>query len=105
MAQVNMLEAKTKLSKLVEAVETGKEREIIIARNGRPVARIMPLEHPAPTRNRRLGLAEGQFGDLSPETLAQWDQEFDAMWAEALSKPLFPADRPAPKTRLRKKSA
>lgn len=105
MTQVNMLEAKTKLSKLVEAVETGKEKEIIIARNGKPVARIMPIDQSVPAPSRRLGLAEGQFGDLSPETLAAWDREFDAMWAEALSKPLFPADRSAPKTRQRKKSA
>ena len=35
---VNMLEAKSNLSRLVEAVETGAETEIIIARNGRPAA-------------------------------------------------------------------
>ena len=36
MTTVNMLEAKTSLSKLVEAVESGAETEIIIARNGKP---------------------------------------------------------------------
>src|SRR5690606_38479788 len=34
MGTVNMLEAKSTLSKLVQDLETGKEREIIIARNG-----------------------------------------------------------------------
>jgi prevent-host-death family protein len=105
MTQVNMLEAKTKLSKLVAAVETGVEREIIIARNGKPVARIVRLDHAVASPSKRLGLAEGEFGDLSPERLAEWDREFDAMWADALSKPLFPSDRPAPKTRQRKKLA
>jgi prevent-host-death family protein len=59
MAQVNMLEAKTNLSKLVEAVETGKETEIVLARNGKPVARIVPLRQP--DVSKRLGIAEGEF--------------------------------------------
>ena len=36
MSQVNMLEAKSSLSKLVERVASGQENEIIIARNGKP---------------------------------------------------------------------
>lgn len=61
MTQVNMLEAKTKLSKLVEAVETGKELEIVLARNGKPVARIVPLAAPAIDTSKRLGIAEGEY--------------------------------------------
>lgn len=38
---VNMHEAKTHLSRLVERVEAGEE--IVIARAGRPVARLVPL--------------------------------------------------------------
>jgi prevent-host-death family protein len=41
MAQVGMHEAKTKLSRLVERAEAGEE--IIIARNGKPVARLVPV--------------------------------------------------------------
>jgi antitoxin (DNA-binding transcriptional repressor) of toxin-antitoxin stability system len=37
MQTVNMLQAKSSLSRLVEAIEQGQEREIVIARNGRPV--------------------------------------------------------------------
>ena len=40
---VNMLEAKTHLSRLVEAIETGAASEVVIARNGRPVARLTAL--------------------------------------------------------------
>ena len=36
---VNIYEAKSNLSRLVEAVERGAEAEIVIARSGRPVAR------------------------------------------------------------------
>ena len=39
MPTVNMLEAKTHLSKLVDSLESGQETEIIIARNGRPRSR------------------------------------------------------------------
>jgi prevent-host-death family protein len=41
MAQVGMHEAKTKLSQLVERAEAGEE--ILIARNGKPVARLVPV--------------------------------------------------------------
>ena len=58
MTTVNMLEAKTNLSKLVEAVESGQEQEIIIARNGKPAVRLVPISEPPP---RRLGLAKGLF--------------------------------------------
>ena len=42
MAQVGMHEAKTKLSQLVERAEAGEE--IIIARRGKPIVRLVPVE-------------------------------------------------------------
>ena len=41
MAQIGMHEAKTKLSQLVERAESGED--IVIARNGKPVARLVPI--------------------------------------------------------------
>jgi prevent-host-death family protein len=41
MTQVGMHEAKTKLSQLVERAESGED--IVIARNGKPVARLVPI--------------------------------------------------------------
>jgi len=59
MTAINMLEAKTNLSRLVDAIERGAEREIVIARNGRPVARLVPVaEGPI---ERRIGVARGRF--------------------------------------------
>jgi prevent-host-death family protein len=59
MPTYNMLEAKTNLSRLIEAVESGREAEVIIARNGKPAAKLVPVtEKPA---RRRLGIAEGEF--------------------------------------------
>jgi prevent-host-death family protein len=54
--QVNMHEAKTHLSKLVERVQGGEE--IVISRAGRPAAKLVPVETPDLTR-RRLGAWEG----------------------------------------------
>lgn len=59
MQTVNMLQAKTSLSRLIEAIEQGKQREIIIARNGRPVAKLVPLD--ASPVEHRLGVAKGRF--------------------------------------------
>ncbi|ABI58904.1 type II toxin-antitoxin system Phd/YefM family antitoxin [Nitrosomonas eutropha] len=44
MQSVNTLEAKSSLSRLVDAIEQGQEREIIIARNGRPAARLVAIK-------------------------------------------------------------
>lgn len=54
-----MLEAKTNLSKLVEAIESGAETEIIIARNGKPAARLTAIE--PERRTDRFGVAKGLF--------------------------------------------
>jgi prevent-host-death family protein len=59
MPTYNMLEAKTNLSRLIEAVESGREAEVIIARNGKPAAKLVPVT--AKPRGVRLGLAEGKF--------------------------------------------
>jgi prevent-host-death family protein len=54
---VNIHEAKTNLSKLLERVERGEE--IVIARAGKPIARLCPM--PARPRRRRLGKYEGKI--------------------------------------------
>jgi len=75
MPTVNMLEAKTNLSKLVEAVETGAEREVIIARNGRPVARLVPITHEA---GQRIGVARGSF--VLPDTIDAANPAIEALF-------------------------
>ena len=59
MNPINMFEAKSQLSRLVELVESGAETEIIIARNGKPAARLAPLRDRP--QGKRIGVAEGQF--------------------------------------------
>jgi antitoxin (DNA-binding transcriptional repressor) of toxin-antitoxin stability system len=59
MATVNMLAAKSSLSKLVQAVEAGDTPEVVIARKGVPAARRVPIV-PAPA-GQRIGVARGAF--------------------------------------------
>jgi prevent-host-death family protein len=56
MKTVGVREAKTHLSSLLESVEAGEE--IVIARGGRPVAKLVPLR---PTRRRRPGRLKGKI--------------------------------------------
>ena len=55
MSTINIYEAKTQLSKLVEQAAAGKD--IVIARGGEPVARLTRLETPA--RKIRFGVLKG----------------------------------------------
>lgn len=57
-----MLTAKTHLSRLIADIEEHREDEIIIARNGHPVARLRafsPMDDDAVSR--RVGAARGEF--------------------------------------------
>ncbi|MBT9489753.1 MAG: type II toxin-antitoxin system Phd/YefM family antitoxin [Rubrivivax sp.] len=57
MRTVNIHEAKTHLSRLLEEVEAGQE--VVIARAGRPVARLMPLQPARPPR--QLGILADRY--------------------------------------------
>jgi prevent-host-death family protein len=76
MPTVNMLEAKNNLSKLVEAVESGCETVVFIARNGKPAARLVPLEQKR--RGVLLGLAKGKF--VIPDDIDRDNDEIAKMF-------------------------
>lgn len=72
---VNMHEAKTQLSKLIRRVEAGEE--IIIGRNDRPVARLVPYQDRPTTRapgrlRGRIRIAE-DFDATSEEVLRDFE--------------------------------
>jgi prevent-host-death family protein len=56
--QVGMHEAKTKLSQLVERAENGEE--IVIARNGKPAVKLVPVPRKKPFAEAR-GIFKGQI--------------------------------------------
>lgn len=81
MSTVNMLQAKSTLSRLVEAIEQGQEREIVIARNGKPAARLVPID--AVPSGRRIGVAKGSFE--VPETIDTHNAEVARLFARSAS--------------------
>ncbi|MCQ8894989.1 type II toxin-antitoxin system Phd/YefM family antitoxin [Limnobacter humi] len=83
MQPVNMLEAKSNLSRLVEALEQGREREIIIARNGRPVAKLVAIDHGA--SQQRIGIAKGLFE--VPDDIDVANAHIEALFVGQTKKP------------------
>lgn len=79
MTTVNMLEAKTQLSKLVEAVESGAESEVIIARNGKPAAKLVPVTAEI-RKKRELGFLEGKCPSTSQEEFDSTNDEIYRMF-------------------------
>jgi prevent-host-death family protein len=59
MRTINIHEAKTHLSRLVEQAAQGEP--FVIAKAGRPVARVMPLDAPVAGQVRRLGFLAGRI--------------------------------------------
>ena len=59
MKTVNIHEAKTQLSKLVEEVSKGES--FVIAKAGKPVAKVTALSAPNGAQVRRLGFMAGQI--------------------------------------------
>lgn len=71
MRTVNIHEAKTHLSRLIEAAMKGES--FIIAKAGRPMVRVSPITAPEETQKRRLGFLAGQI--RVPEDFDRMGQE------------------------------
>lgn len=63
MQSINIHDAKTHLSRLVDEVQSGRVEALIIARAGKPVARLVPMQ----LRQVRLGLAAGKYAIPDPD--------------------------------------
>jgi prevent-host-death family protein len=91
--EVNIHEAKTHLSRLLQRVAAGEE--VTIARSGVPVARLVPVE-PEKKKIRPLGFDRGRI----------WvADDFDAPLPDELLKQFYGGELPKlePKPRKRKK--
>ena len=78
MIKVNIREAKTELSRLLNRVIAGEE--VVITRAGKPVARLVPIESPHPASRLGLGKSDWKvpedFNDPLPE------ETIKAFWGE-----------------------
>lgn len=76
-AVINIHEAKTHLSRIIDEVAAGAE--VIIAKAGKPMARLVPIV--APAKQKRLGLLKGKIkvpddfnAPLDDEVLAAFER-------------------------------
>ncbi len=75
MSQVNVHQAKTHLSRLIDKIANGTEKEIVIAKSGKPKAKLVPFDDKPVKRLR--GLMKGKikisknFEDPLPDEVVQ----------------------------------
>lgn len=75
MRQVNIHEAKTHLSRLVEGAAKGDG--FIIAKAGKPMVRVVALDKPVVDVSKRIGFAEGKY---------KIPDDFDTMFADEIAE-------------------
>ena len=75
MQTVNIHEAKTHLSRLVERASKGES--FIIAKAGKPMVRVVPIEPETPHTPQRLGFMKGKMS--IPD-------DFDTMYADEIAR-------------------
>jgi len=78
METINIHEAKTHLSRLVE--QAAKGQPFIIAKAGKPMVKVVPLDDSEAVAKRRLGGLEGQF---------EVPDDFDTMGQEEIEKMFY----------------
>jgi len=78
METVNIHEAKTHLSRLIEKAAKGEA--FIIAKAGKPMVKVVPIEEKETPKKRRIGFMDGQF--TVPE-------DFDTMMAEEIEEMFY----------------
>jgi prevent-host-death family protein len=90
MKQLNLYEAKTSLSALVDEAEAGET--VIIAKNGKPKAKLVALA-PEDTQKpkREFGYWGKKYGWKAPDHIPEFSEEEIAEWED---NPIFP-DEPA----------
>jgi len=79
MRVIDLLDAKTNLSKLVDAVESGSEGEVVIDRNGNPAARLVAVTARRST-SKRIGLFGGKYPPMSLEDFNAKDEETERLF-------------------------
>jgi prevent-host-death family protein len=76
MTTVNMHEAKSQLSRLVAAIRSGAQSEVVIAINGTPAARLVPIEDKP---KLRWGLLKGRI--TVPDSIDGQEAEIERLFA------------------------
>jgi len=80
METVNIHEAKTNLSRLLKRVQEGEP--FIIAKAGKPIARVISYDAPEPKQAKRLGFLAGQI-EVPQDFDRMGEEEIQALFGEA----------------------
>ncbi len=81
MQTINMHEAKTQLSRLVELAVQGED--FIIAKSGKPLVKVTRVDAPAPKLKRKIGFMLGQVSVPDDfDTMGQ--AEIDRLFNQAI---------------------
>ena len=78
MRTVNMHEAKTHLSRLVDRAANGEP--FIIAKAGKPLVKVVPLDAPAKGKTRRIGFLDGMI---------KVPDDFDTMFQDEIEEMFY----------------
>ena len=78
MLTVNIHEAKTHLSRLVDRAAKGEP--FVIAKAGKPLVKVVPLDAPVAAKPKRLGFLAGQI---------KVPDDFDTMFADEIEKMFY----------------
>lgn len=111
MKQVNIHEAKTHLSRLVE--EAARGEAFVIAKAGKPLVKVMPVEAPEERAKRRIGFLEGEVNlpedfdtFMQDEIIAMFDGKYKGIinpeFAHLKPKRLTRADFPSVRSKRTK---
>jgi prevent-host-death family protein len=73
MRTINIHEAKTHLSRLVDEAEKGES--FVIAKAGKPKVKVVALDEPKARPKRRIGFMKGQF--TLPKNFEEIDKQLD----------------------------
>ena len=77
METINIHEAKTHLSRLVE--QAAKGESFIIAKAGKPMVKVVPLDPPEEKKVKRIGFLEGQ-GNIPDDFDRMFEDEIAEMF-------------------------
>ena len=80
MCQMNVLEAKTNFSKIIAMLENKDEKEVIVAKSGKPVVKIT-LYNELEDVSKRIGIAKGKF--VVPDDIDECNDEIARMFGVA----------------------
>src|ERR1017187_3117217 len=82
MKSVNIHEAKTHLSKLIQKAANGES--FIIAKAGKPMVKVISIDAPPPNKTRRLGFLKGQF-KVPDDIKTMFKDEINQLFFSALT--------------------